>query len=356
MPLFNRRFGKKTEYEWFNKGLALLNTGHIKKAMKCFDNVIAINPRRYDAWTYKGSALASLDMFEEAIFCHERALTINPRDEHVWCNKGFTLAHLSAFEEAIACFDKALEITPKNEETWGYKGLALINLVRSEEAILCFDKALEINPRLESSWDSKGVALSSLGRFEEAIACFDKALEIKPENEEIKRNRDYALKLQSKSNYVTEKTTREVFLNDRYGVSIKYPKNWVLDILEPKPEFTVELNVWFGIPGKVACSIMVGPIGGTIYGRTQKELENRARIHRQNLNANLLSSKRLTISGIDAYEHVYSAKYPTRYAKQVGLFKDNDEYLLLFKVFSEEDFEKYASTFDECIQSFNFKK
>ena len=148
----------------------------------------------------------------------------------------------------------------------------------------------------------------------------------------------------------------EIYSNDKYSFSIEYPKVWALDILEPKPEFTVELSVWFGIRGKVACSIMVGPIGPTIYGRTPKELENRARLHRQNLNATLLSSKRLTIDGIDAYEHVYAAEYPKRYVKQVGFFKGDDEYLLLFKAFSKGDFEKYEPIFDECIQSFKFKR
>ena len=155
-----------------------------------------------------------------------------------------------------------------------------------------------------------------------------------------------------------EKTKYETktYSNDKYGFSIKYPKGWALDILEPKPEFTVELSVWFGIRGKVACSIMVGPIGPTTYGRTPKELENRARLHRQDLNANLISSKYLTIDGVEAYEHVYTAKYPPRYVKQVGFFKGNDEYLLLFKVFSKEDFEKYEPIFDDCIQSFKFKR
>ena len=155
-----------------------------------------------------------------------------------------------------------------------------------------------------------------------------------------------------------EKTMYEtkIYSNDKYGFSLKYPKNWALYISGPKPEFFVGLNVQFGIPRKVACSIIAGPIGPTIYGRTLKELENRARILRQNLNANLLSSKRLTINGIEAYEHVYTVEYPRRYVKQVALFKDNDEYLLFFGVFSEEDFLKYKPIFDECIQSFKFKR
>ena len=168
-------------------------------------------------------------------------------------------------------------------------------------------------------------------------------------------NRERVLNMQ-KTYYSAEKSVGEIYSNEKYGFSIKYPKGWLLDIGGPKPEFLVELNVQFGIPGKVACSIIAGPIGPTTYGRTLKEIENRARIHRQNLNATLLSSKRLTIDGIDAYEHVYATEYPRRYLKQVAFFKGNDEYLLFFGVFSEEDVEKYEFTFDECLQSFKFKR
>lgn len=175
--------------------------------------------------------------------------------------------------------------------------------------------------------------------------------------EEVTKAKDGEERLAAATSKI-EKTMyeTETYLNDKYGFSIEYPKSWLLDIGGPKPEFFVGLSIQFGIPRKVACSIVAGPIGPTIYGRTPKEVENRAGIHRRNLNANLLSSKRLTIDGIDAYEHVYTAKQPRRYVKQVGFFKDNDEYLLFFGVFSEEDVEKYESTFDKCIQSFRFKK
>jgi tetratricopeptide (TPR) repeat protein len=152
------------------------------------------------------------------------------------------------------------------------------------------------------------------------------------------------------------KSDSKTYSNDKYNFSINYTKDWRLKVLEPNPLVNVNLNIWLGdTQGKVACSIMVGPIGNTIYGKTLQELENRARISRQGLNAQLVSSKNLTIDGIDAYEHVYTAENPHRYVKQVGFFKDNDEYLLLFKVFSKEDFEKYEFIFDEIIQSFRFK-
>ena len=152
------------------------------------------------------------------------------------------------------------------------------------------------------------------------------------------------------------KSDTKTYSNDKHNFSIKYTKDWRLKVLEPNPLVNVNLNIWLGdTQGKMACSIMVGPIGNTIYGKTIQEIENRARINRQDLNAQLVSSKNLTIDSTDAYEHVYIAENPYRCVKQVGFFKDNAEYLLLFKVFSKEDFEKYKSIFDEIIQSFRFK-
>lgn len=152
------------------------------------------------------------------------------------------------------------------------------------------------------------------------------------------------------------KPSVKIYSNERYGFSIKYPSAWAIKILEPEPNFSIKLNVWFGIEKEVHCSIMAGPIGPTIYGKTLHELENRARLHRQNSDAHLISSKNIRIEGIEAYEHVYSANNPTRYAKQVGFFKDDDEYLLMFMVGSESDFKKCESIFDACIRSFKFTR
>jgi len=274
--------------------------------------------------------------------------------ELAYGTKGSILGSLNRFEEAMICFDRILEINPKSEKAWYGKGLALTNFGRLEEAIVCYDTAIEINPKYEDAWNNKGAALAILARFEEAMTCFDKVLEINPKDNDAKMNKKRLLNMQ-KTNYIKEKSATKTYSNDKYGFSIKYPQDWLLDILDPKPEFTVQLNVWFGFQGKVACSIMVGPIKYTRYGRTIQELENRATISRQGLNAQLILSKYLTIDGIDAYEHVYFAEHPNRYVKQVGLFKDNNEYLLLFKVFLKENFEKYEQIFDEIIQSIRFK-
>lgn len=345
----------KHEGVWNNKGLALVNLGRFEEAIKYFDKAIELNPRLEEACNNKGLALMDLDRYEEAINYFDKAIEINPRYENAWNNKGVALARLGRHGEAINNYDRALKINLGFENAWDNKGLALLNLGRFEEAVICFDNALEINPRYEDAWNNKGVALGSLGRFEEALTCFDRVFEINPRDEGAKMNRERVLNMQ-KTYYSAEKSVSEIYSNEKYGFSLKYPKGWILYIGGPKPEFLVGLNVLFGIPRKVACSIIAGPIGQTIYGRTLKELENRARILRQNLNAGLLSSKRLTLSGIDAYEHVCTVKFPTRYVKHVSFFKEDNEYLLTFTVFSQEDFLKYEPIFDECLQSFKFKR
>jgi len=152
------------------------------------------------------------------------------------------------------------------------------------------------------------------------------------------------------------KPSVKIYSNELYGFSINYPSTWALKILESSPNYGVRLHVWFGVENEVHGSIMVGPIGPTVYGQTISELRNRARLHRQDLNADLVCSKNIRIDGIEAYEHIYRAENPTRYAQQVGFFKDNDEYLLMFMVNSERDFANCKSIFDTCIRSFKFTR
>lgn len=287
--------------------------------------------------------------YREAEEKYLEVIMLNPKYHKAYCNLGRICQITDRIEDAVKYYNKALEINPYNSSV--YSNLGIIYWVQYgeiEEGLKYFCKAVASDPAIESR------VCELIGYY-----SYHTNADIRKLHQLLQRGclKDTEEEVVAETSR-TEKTLyeAETYSNEKYGFLIKYPKEWVLEILEPKPEVTVDLNVWFGIRGKVDCSIMVGPIGHTIYGKTLQEIENRARVHRQSENVCPISSKHLTIDGIEAYRHVYTAKQPTRYVKQVGLFENNNEYLLLFRVYAQEDFERYEPVFDDCIQSFKFKR
>jgi len=167
---------------WYAKGVVLRSLGRNEDAIKCYDEAIKINPNYAEAWVGKGMALANLGRNEDALKCYDEAIKINPNYAQAWAHKGFALLKLGIYDdEAIKRFDEAIKIDPNYAQAWVGKGSALLKLGRYDEAIKCFDEAIKIDPNYAAAWYGKGIALLNLGRDDEANECFDEAMRINPD-------------------------------------------------------------------------------------------------------------------------------------------------------------------------------
>jgi tetratricopeptide (TPR) repeat protein len=116
--------------EWFDKGNAYFALGKYKEAIKCYDKVIKIDPKRALVWTGKGHALNLLGKYKDAIECYDNAIKINSQDSNTWTMKGLSPSGLGQRDEAI--------------EAWYGKGIGLQKLHRDSEAESAFTKAKEL--------------------------------------------------------------------------------------------------------------------------------------------------------------------------------------------------------------------
>ena len=168
--------------EWVNEGNALISSRY-EEAIKAFDKATEINPQYDIAWYEKGIALANSGRYWKAVDAFDKAIEINPQYDIAWYEKGKALANaaydVGGYEEAIKAYDKAIEIDPDYARAWKEKGIALANIGRYEEAVDAFDKAIKSHPEYEEAWREKGMVLIYLGKNEEAIKAFDKLKEIK---------------------------------------------------------------------------------------------------------------------------------------------------------------------------------
>jgi tetratricopeptide (TPR) repeat protein len=71
----------------FAKADALDKLGRYEEEIKCYDEVLKIDPKDYIAWYYKGSVLCDLERYEEAIRCYDKAIEIDPEYKKAKENK-----------------------------------------------------------------------------------------------------------------------------------------------------------------------------------------------------------------------------------------------------------------------------
>ncbi len=141
---------------WYNKGVALYDSGSSQEAIKCFDRVIELDLNHAPAWNIRGVAHGKLGKHEEAIACYDKALTIDSYLDYVWSNKGYELLILGRFEEAIKCYNRALEINPNNAFVWYNRVCARIKKGDIENGLEDLKKAIELDKKyIESAKQDK---------------------------------------------------------------------------------------------------------------------------------------------------------------------------------------------------------
>ena len=72
----------------------------IKKLIRYYDLVLAIDPKNKLALNNKGADLYDLGQYEEAIKYFDRRLAIDPNNKHVLYNKANALDELERYQQA----------------------------------------------------------------------------------------------------------------------------------------------------------------------------------------------------------------------------------------------------------------
>ncbi|MCW3129919.1 MAG: serine/threonine-protein kinase [Methanophagales archaeon] len=182
------KIGKEEELDekdWLNKGFSYLQLKRNEEALKCFNTILARNPKNEKALCDKGLSLLGLNRVNEAIVYIDDALKINPRDKIILFAKGLCLNELGQYETAIEYFDKGLQIPPEGDldkvQLLANKSHSLMKLEKYQSALDCINESLRLYPRSPECLIAKGELLTLLGKIHEAIECLDKAISINPQ-------------------------------------------------------------------------------------------------------------------------------------------------------------------------------
>ena len=90
------------------KGLSMLNLDKPDVALRCFDEVLSLDPGNSEALVRRGIALERLQMPDEALESYDRAIAADGSMTIAYLHKGGLFNRLERFDEALACYEQAL--------------------------------------------------------------------------------------------------------------------------------------------------------------------------------------------------------------------------------------------------------
>jgi tetratricopeptide (TPR) repeat protein len=161
-------------------GAALLALGRCEEAVAQFDRALAIRSDFAEVWALRADALARLNNHEAAAASFERGLALRPDDAAGWNNLGLQWIACRRFEPALAALDRAVALAPEAAVAWTNRGIAQGHLGHFTGALQSHARALQLAPQAAPIWCNQGRAQLELGDHDAAIASFDRALQLVP--------------------------------------------------------------------------------------------------------------------------------------------------------------------------------
>ncbi len=123
---------------------ALQDIGQIEAQYK---DVLAKDPRNYEATVGLGNLYFDAGQSEKAIEMYKKALEINPNDVNVRTDMGTMYRNAGNFDKAIEEFRKAASLDPKHEQSRYNLGITLYQEKKDlKGAADAWEELLKINP------------------------------------------------------------------------------------------------------------------------------------------------------------------------------------------------------------------
>jgi len=212
----------------FQQAMTLQKNGHHAQARAICREILASQPRNFDALYLSGMIAAQQREFYPALEGLREALAVQPKNPAVHYNLGWVQGELGqldaalvSFEQAVALhpqfaqalfsravvlkklgrldaaldsYDRLIAIRPDHADAYYNRGRVLHELNRRDEALASYDRAIAHRPSHAGAYCNRGIVLGDLGRWEAALSSYDRAIEIDPRDAVALYNRGVALR------------------------------------------------------------------------------------------------------------------------------------------------------------------
>ncbi len=176
------------------EGLKFHQSGRLEEARACYQRILAVDSKHFDAHQLAAVLEKQLGRPEVALELFDQALSISKKNAAVFNNRGATLQELKRLDEALASYAEAIRINPDYAEAFYNRGTAFKDLSRIDEALANYEEAIRIKPDYAEAFSNRGNTLHELKRWDEALASYEEAIRIKPDYANAFYNRGVTLK------------------------------------------------------------------------------------------------------------------------------------------------------------------
>jgi tetratricopeptide (TPR) repeat protein len=174
-------------------GLVLHQTGRGDQGSELLKQALEINPTSPEAHYNLGNMLRETGRPADAAAAYTRAIQLKPHYPEAHYNLGNALMDLRQSAAAIASYRQALEQRPNYLKALNNLGNACLEAGRPAEAAEAYEQALRLRPDYAKGHSNLGNALRQFGRADEAAESCRRALSIEPDNPEALNNLAAAL-------------------------------------------------------------------------------------------------------------------------------------------------------------------
>lgn len=171
--------------QWFMKGFTFMELAKYEEAIKCFQEVIALDPRQQEAYNNIGVCLANLGRVEAAVDFTEQAVALKPEYPEAWSNLGGLYERLQRYDEGIRACNRAIDLKPRWAEAHANLGTNLASLDRLDKAISCFRRAIEEDASYWLAYLKLAQAYADRGSPRDALEILRRAIQINPREPDL---------------------------------------------------------------------------------------------------------------------------------------------------------------------------
>jgi tetratricopeptide (TPR) repeat protein len=139
------------------------------------DNLAEVNEAVIQDYFERGLARIDSGKYEEAMNDFDKALLYDPENADVYLNRGVLFIYSQQFNEALQELDKAEKYDKKNPGICFNRGLIFYNQNRFKDALVQLDQSIKLDEEYTRAYFEKGMVLDALGQTDEALKALKKA-------------------------------------------------------------------------------------------------------------------------------------------------------------------------------------
>ena len=169
-----------------------LKAGRLSEALAAFEDARQIND--LDADVHEGLATAHFmqQSYEAAVKHFERVTRLDPRRGVAWINLGAVYNRMGSHQKAAEVLRRAVQIEKKSGIGFYNLGIAYKHLKQWNLAVPAYREAIRLEPRMADAYLNLGNVYSELGNYTQAVSQYKKALQISPDLDRARRGLERA--------------------------------------------------------------------------------------------------------------------------------------------------------------------